>query len=163
MLYTDSIILHNISKVKLWTDWRVLQNERMEESRSQAEVMVDIKKTKDRRIIALREEFVQRSSAIQKKFCWQQKNLREKMEALRKKDVSAIEESKNCYIESLIKDHENALSDVQTYYKSISQNNANIMNSNRSELSQIEKKEQVNKKVRNLLVQHHKCQNGTWV
>ncbi len=134
----------------------------MEEGRSQAEIMVDIKKTKDRRILALREEFIQRSSEVHKNFHWQQKHLREKMEERRKKAVAGIEESKNCYIRSLVKDHENAFVDIQIYYKSIIRNNIEIINSHRNELAQTEKKEQTNKKVCNTFVQH-RCQNGRMI
>ncbi len=119
----------------------------MEEARSQAEILVDIKKAKDRWIITLREEFIQKSSEIHKNFHCQQKNLGDKMGERRKKAVEAIEESKNCYIRALVKDHENALAEVQTYYKSIIRNNVEIINSHKNELARAEKKEQMSKKV----------------
>ncbi len=75
----------------------------MEETRSQAEILVDIKKLNDRGIIALREEFLQKSSEIQRMFHWQQKQLRDKMGEHRNKAVATIEESKNRCIRSLVK------------------------------------------------------------
>ncbi len=123
----------------------------MEEARSQAEILVDIKKGKDQWIITSRDNFIQKNSEIQKNFHWQQKHLRSKMEERRKKAVAAIEESKHCYIRALVKDHENALAEVQAHYRSIVRNNIEIINSHKNELARAEKKEQMTKKVCMLL------------
>ncbi len=123
----------------------------MEEARSQAEILVDIKKLNDRGIIALREEFLQKSSEIQRMFHWQQKQLRDKMGEHRNKAVATIEESKNRCIRSLVKDHQNALAEVQAHFKSIIRNNIEIIDSRKNELAQVEKKEQMNRKVWNAL------------
>ena len=57
------------------------------------------------------------------------RTLREELELRRKTEIHEIEERKNSQINSLMKNHEKAFSDIKNYYNDITLNNLALINS----------------------------------
>ena len=55
--------------------------------------------------------------------------LREELELRRKTEIHEVEERKNSQINTLMKNHEKAFSDIKNYYNDITLNNLALINS----------------------------------
>ena len=66
---------------------------------------------------------------IEAKYEKKMRTLREELELRRKTEIHEIEERKNSQINSLMKNHEKAFSDIKNYYNDITLNNLALINS----------------------------------
>ena len=66
---------------------------------------------------------------IEAKYEKKMRTLREELELRRKTEIHEIEERKNSQINTLMKNHEKAFSDIKNYYNDITLNNLALINS----------------------------------
>lgn len=68
-------------------------------------------------------------SEIEAKYERKMRQLREELELRRKTEIHEIEERKNSQINTLMRNHEKAFSDIKNYYNDITLNNLALINS----------------------------------
>jgi growth arrest-specific protein 8 len=76
----------------------------------------------------IREGFHQRTDEIEQKYEKKLKNLRDDLDLRRKTEIHEIEERKNQQINTLMRNHEKAFSDIKNYYNDITLNNLSLIN-----------------------------------
>ena len=76
----------------------------------------------------LREDFQRQAKEIEDKYEWKLKSLREELDMRRKTEIHEIEERKNQQINTLMRNHEKAFSDIKNYYNDITLNNLSLIN-----------------------------------
>ncbi|KAG8541762.1 hypothetical protein GDO81_028289 [Engystomops pustulosus] len=67
--------------------------------------------------------------------------LRDELELRRKTEIHEVEERKNGQINTLMKNHEKAFSDIKNYYNDITLNNLALINSLKEQMEEMRKKE----------------------
>lgn len=67
------------------------------------------------------------------------KNLRDELDIRRKTEIHEIEERKNQQINTLMRNHEKAFSDIKNYYNDITLNNLSLINTLKTEIEDIKK------------------------
>ncbi len=76
----------------------------------------------------MREEFQNQAKEIEDKYEKKLKNLRDELDIRRKTEIHEIEERKNQQINTLMRNHEKAFSDIKNYYNDITLNNLSLIN-----------------------------------
>ena len=79
-------------------------------------------------ITNLREEFQNQAKEIEDKYEKKLKQLRDELDIRRKTEIHEIEERKNQQINTLMRNHEKAFSDIKNYYNDITLNNLSLIN-----------------------------------
>lgn len=79
-------------------------------------------------ITNLRSDFERQAREIELKYDRKMKALREELDLRRKTEIHEIEERKNSQINTLMKNHEKAFSDIKNYYNDITLNNLALIN-----------------------------------
>lgn len=82
----------------------------------------------DEEITKLRSDFERQSREIEAKYEKKMRTLRDELDLRRKTEIHEIEERKNGQINSLMKNHEKAFSDIKNYYNDITLNNLALIN-----------------------------------
>lgn len=77
---------------------------------------------------SLREEFQNQAREIEEKYERKLKDLRDELDIRRKNEIHEIEERKNQQINTLMRNHEKAFSDIKNYYNDITLNNLSLIN-----------------------------------
>ncbi len=73
--------------------------------------------------------------------------LRDDLELKRKNEIHEIEERKNGQINTLMKNHEKAFTEIKNYYNDITLNNLALINALKEQVEEIKKKEERNEKI----------------
>ena len=76
----------------------------------------------------MREEFQNQAKEIEDKYEKKLKYLRDELDIRRKTEIHEIEERKNQQINTLMRNHEKAFSDIKNYYNDITLNNLSLIN-----------------------------------
>lgn len=82
----------------------------------------------DEEITQLRSDFERQAREIEAKYEKKMRTLRDELDLRRKTEIHEIEERKNGQINSLMKNHEKAFSDIKNYYNDITLNNLALIN-----------------------------------
>ncbi|OAF68860.1 hypothetical protein A3Q56_03395 [Intoshia linei] len=128
-----------------------------EKELSNQNVMKTVRLNNDERLTKLRDEFEQKSIEIEKKYIKKMQVLREDLEINRKSENHEIEERKNNQINTLMKNHEKAFSDIKNYYNDITLNNIALINSLKEQVDDMKKKEdRLEKKMSDVLTENRK-------
>lgn len=77
---------------------------------------------------SLREQFQHQTREIEDKYEKKLKQLRDELDIRRKTEIHEIEERKNQQINTLMRNHEKAFSDIKNYYNDITLNNLSLIN-----------------------------------
>ena len=83
----------------------------------------------DQEITRLRDAFEREAKEIEQKYEKKMRALRDELDLRRKTEIHEIEERKNSQINTLMKNHEKAFSDIKNYYNDITLNNLALINS----------------------------------
>nr|KAG8541763.1 hypothetical protein GDO81_028287 [Engystomops pustulosus] len=78
---------------------------------------------------------------IESKYDKKMRLLRDELELRRKTEIHEVEERKNGQINTLMKNHEKAFSDIKNYYNDITLNNLALINSLKEQMEEMRKKE----------------------
>ena len=84
--------------------------------------------SQDEQITQLRQDFERQAREIEGKYEKKMRTLRDELDLRRKTEIHEIEERKNGQINSLMKNHEKAFSDIKNYYNDITLNNLALIN-----------------------------------
>jgi hypothetical protein len=88
-----------------------------------------LKMEHDKAVTAMREEFEKMAAELQAKHEKKMVAQRDELELRRKTEIHEVEERKNGQINTLMKNHEKAFSDIKNYYNDITLNNLALINS----------------------------------
>ena len=84
--------------------------------------------THDESVTNLRADFEREAKEIESKYERKMRALRDELDLRRKTEIHEIEERKNGQINTLMKNHEKAFSDIKNYYNDITLNNLALIN-----------------------------------
>lgn len=127
------------SQSGLRSDKRHLKISMKEQELSHEDVIRNLKKNHDSFITNLREEFQNQAKEIEDKYEKKLKQLRDELDIRRKTEIHEIEERKNQQINTLMRNHEKAFSDIKNYYNDITLNNLSLINTLKTEIEDIKK------------------------
>ena len=82
----------------------------------------------DEAITNLRTDFEREAREIEQKYERKMRALRDELDLRRKTEIHEIEERKNSQINTLMKNHERAFSEIKNYYNDITLNNLALIN-----------------------------------
>ena len=93
-------------------------------------------------ITELRNDFERQAKEIEQKYERKMRALRDELDLRRKTEIHEIEERKNGQINTLMKNHEKAFSDIKNYYNDITLNNLALINTLKETVEEMKKKEE---------------------
>merc|ERR1712042_188642 len=102
----------------------------------------NLKKSHDSLITELRTDFERQAKEIEAKYERKMRALRDELDLRRKTEIHEIEERKNQQINTLMKNHEKAFSDIKNYYNDITLNNLALINTLKEQVEEMKKKEE---------------------
>ena len=82
----------------------------------------------EEQVTLLCQDFERKSNEIESKYDKKMRSLRDELDLRRKTEIHEIEERKNGQINTLMKNHEKAFSDIKNYYNDITLNNLALIN-----------------------------------
>ncbi|XP_020614848.1 growth arrest-specific protein 8-like [Orbicella faveolata] len=147
---------HKNNEQDLRKNKRSLKVELKEQELSHEDVVKNLKKGHDEHVTRLRQDFERQVKEIESKYDKKMKALREELELRRKTEIHEIEERKNGQINTLMKNHEKAFSDIKNYYNDITLNNLALINSLKEQVEEMKKKEERMEKQMNEIMAENK-------
>jgi polyhydroxyalkanoate synthesis regulator phasin len=120
--------LNEDAQLGLRTEKRHLKVSMKEQELSHEDVIRNLKKSHDSFVTGLRDQFQSQAREIEEKYEKKLRQLRDELEIRRKTDIHEIEERKNAQINTLMRNHEKAFSDIKNYYNDITLNNLSLIN-----------------------------------
>ncbi|ELU06192.1 hypothetical protein CAPTEDRAFT_162685 [Capitella teleta] len=133
---------HRSNELDLRKDKRGLKVGLKEQELSHEDVIKNLKKSNDEEISNLRVDFERQAKEIEQKYEKKMRTLRDEMDLRRKTEIHEIEERKNGQINTLMKNHEKAFSDIKNYYNDITLNNLALINTLKEQVEEMKKKEE---------------------
>ncbi|XP_041375322.1 dynein regulatory complex subunit 4-like [Gigantopelta aegis] len=133
---------HQNDEMELRKDKRALKVELKELELAHEDVIKNLKKTNDEQITELRQDFERQAREIEAKYEKKMRTLRDELDLRRKTEIHEIEERKNGQINTLMKNHEKAFSDIKNYYNDITLNNLALINTLKEQVEEMKKKEE---------------------
>lgn len=131
--------LNDESQLGLRNEKRSLKIQMKEQELSHEDVIRNLKKSHDSYVTNLREQFQNQAKEIEDKYERKLKQLRDELDIRRKTEIHEIEERKNQQINTLMRNHEKAFSDIKNYYNDITLNNLSLINTLKTEIEDIKK------------------------
>lgn len=146
---------HSGKEMDLRKDKRALKVELKEQELSHEDVIKNLKKSHDEQITQLRQDFERQAREIEGKYEKKMRTLRDELDLRRKTEIHEIEERKNGQINTLMKNHEKAFSDIKNYYNDITLNNLALINTLKEQVEEMKKKEErMEKKMTELIAEN---------
>ncbi|KAL3860291.1 hypothetical protein ACJMK2_010432 [Sinanodonta woodiana] len=133
---------HHGEERDLRKDKRALKVELKEQELSHEDIIKNLKKKNDEEITMLRDDFERQAREIEAKYEKKMRALRDELDLRRKTEIHEIEERKNGQINTLMKNHEKAFSDIKNYYNDITLNNLALINTLKEQVEEMKKKEE---------------------
>ncbi|XP_076848671.1 dynein regulatory complex subunit 4 [Brachyhypopomus gauderio] len=121
---------------------RSLKVDNKEKELSDEHLLKTLKLKHDEQITKLRNDFERQVREIEAKYEKKMQALRQEQDLRRKTEIHEIEERKNTHINTLMKNHEKAFSEIKNYYNDITLNNFSLINSLKEKLEEMKKKEE---------------------
>merc|ERR1712012_167416 len=112
-----------------------------EQELAHEDVIKNLKKKNDEDMTTLRNNFGRQAKEIETKYEKKMRALRDELDLRRKTEIHEIEERKNGQINTLMKNHEKAFSDIKNYYNDITLNNLALINTLKDQVEEMKKKE----------------------
>ncbi|KAL2762015.1 dynein regulatory complex subunit 4 isoform a [Daubentonia madagascariensis] len=117
-----------------------LRNKDREMEEAEERHQVEIKKHTEE-ITKMRNDFERQVREIEAKYDKKMKMLRDELDLRRKTEIHEVEERKNGQINTLMRRHEEAFTDIKNYYNDITLNNLALINSLKEQMEDMRKKE----------------------
>lgn len=133
---------HRGEEGSLRKDKRSLKVSLKEQELSHEDIIKNLVKTHDEEITTLREDFERQAKEIEAKYEKKMRALRDELDLRRKTEIHEIEERKNQQINTLMRLHEKAFSDIKNYYNDITLNNLALINTLKDQVEEMKKKEE---------------------
>nr|XP_033798757.1 dynein regulatory complex subunit 4 isoform X2 [Geotrypetes seraphini] len=132
---------HRLHESELRRDLRNLKVELKEQELANEMLVKNLKMKQDEEITELRNNFERQVQEIELKYSKKMDTLREEQDLRRKTEIHEVEERKNGQINTLMKNHEKAFSDIKNYYNDITLNNLALINSLKEQMEEMKRKE----------------------
>jgi len=87
-------------------------------------------------------DFERQTREIEAKYIKKMSMQRDEMDLRRKNEIHEIEERKNMQINTLMKNHEKAFSDIKNYYNDITLNNLALINTLKEQMEEMTRKQE---------------------
>ena len=134
----------NAREALLHAEKRSLKSDLKEEELAHAEIMRQLKMEQAKVIAKMRQEFAMARVDMEHKYETQVKTLYGDFDLRLNHEVHEIEERNNGHVNSLIKAHDVAFTELKNYYNDITRNNLNIIKTLKDELEDVRKREAAN-------------------
>ncbi|XP_077317066.1 dynein regulatory complex subunit 4 [Lithobates pipiens] len=132
---------HHTQESLLHKDMRGLRVEIKEQELANEMVLKNLKMKQDEERTQQRSDFERQVKEIENKYEKKMRVLRDELDLRRKTEIHEVEERKNGQINTLMKNHEKAFSDIKNYYNDITLNNLALINSLKEQMEDMRKKE----------------------
>ncbi|PIN88790.1 hypothetical protein AB205_0221330 [Aquarana catesbeiana] len=132
---------HHTQESLLSKDMRSLRVELKEQELANEMVLKNLKMKQDEERTQQRSDFERQVKEIENKYEKKMRVLRDELDLRRKTEIHEVEERKNGQINTLMKNHEKAFSDIKNYYNDITLNNLALINSLKEQMEDMRKKE----------------------
>ncbi|XP_029464188.1 dynein regulatory complex subunit 4 isoform X2 [Rhinatrema bivittatum] len=132
---------HRSQESELRKDLRDLKVELKEQELANEMMVKNLKMKQDEYITELRNDFERQVQEIEMKYDKKMRMLRDEQDLRRKTEIHEIEERKNGQINTLMKNHEKAFSDIKNYYNDITLNNLALINSLKEQMEEMKRRE----------------------
>ncbi|KAK6178474.1 hypothetical protein SNE40_013260 [Patella caerulea] len=133
---------HEGNETDLRKDKRALKVHLKEQELAHEDVIKNLKRSNDEEVTKLRADFERQAREIEAKYEKKMRTLRDELDLRRKTEIHEIEERKNGQINTLMKNHEKAFSDIKNYYNDITLNNLALINTLKEQVEDMKKKEE---------------------
>ncbi|XP_064640106.1 dynein regulatory complex subunit 4-like [Lineus longissimus] len=133
---------HRGDEKELRKDKRSLKVDNKEQELANEDVIKNLKRKTDEEITQLRQDYERQAREIEAKYEKKMRTLRDELDLRRKTEIHEIEERKNGQINTLMKNHEKAFSDIKNYYNDITLNNLSLINTLKEQVEEMKKKEE---------------------
>ncbi|KAG2470099.1 MTHSD protein, partial [Polypterus senegalus] len=120
---------HSSEENELRKGIRALKIDIKEQELGNENLVKNLKLKHDEEITKLQSDFERQVKEIEVKYEKKMRVLRDELDLRRKNEIHEIEERKNSQINTLMKNHEKAFSDIKNYYNDITLNNLALINS----------------------------------
>ena len=147
---------HQDKESDLRKDKRSLKVTLKELELSHEDVIKNLKKQHSENITTLRSDSERHGKELQAKYEKKMGVLREELELRRKTEIHEIEERKNGQINTLMKNHEKAFSDIKNYYNDITLNNLALINGLKGTVEEMKRKEERSEKMMSEILAENK-------
>ncbi|XP_042311208.1 dynein regulatory complex subunit 4 isoform X2 [Sceloporus undulatus] len=146
---------HRSQEMELRKDMRTLKVELKEQELANEMVVKNLSLKQQEDTTQLRNDFERQVKEIEAKYEKKMRVLREELDLRRKTEIHEIEERKNGQINTLMKNHEKAFSDIKNYYNDVTLNNLALINTLKEQMEEMKKKEEhLEKEMAEVLLQN---------
>ncbi|XP_048371129.1 dynein regulatory complex subunit 4 isoform X1 [Sphaerodactylus townsendi] len=132
---------HRTQEMDMRKDMRTLKVELKEQELANEMVVKNLRLKQQEDLTALRCDFERQVKEIEAKYEKKMRVLRDELDLRRKTEIHEIEERKNGQINTLMKNHEKAFSDIKNYYNDVTLNNLALINTLKEQMEEMKKKE----------------------
>ncbi|CAI9532348.1 unnamed protein product [Staurois parvus] len=132
---------HHTQESLLRKDTRGLRVEIKEQELANEMVLKNLKMKQDEEMTRQRNDFERQVKEIENKYEKKMRIVRDELDLRRKTEIHEVEERKNGQINTLMKNHEKAFSDIKNYYNDITLNNLALINSLKEQMEDMRRKE----------------------
>ncbi|XP_015262197.1 PREDICTED: growth arrest-specific protein 8 [Gekko japonicus] len=132
---------HRSQEMDMRKDMRTLKVELKEQELANEMVLKNLRLKQQEDMTALRSDFERQVKEIEAKYEKKMRVLRDELDLRRKTEIHEIEERKNGQINTLMKNHEKAFSDIKNYYNDVTLNNLALINTLKEQMEEMKKKE----------------------
>ncbi|XP_039619335.1 dynein regulatory complex subunit 4 [Polypterus senegalus] len=133
---------HSSEENELRKGIRALKIDIKEQELGNENLVKNLKLKHDEEITKLQSDFERQVKEIEVKYEKKMRVLRDELDLRRKNEIHEIEERKNSQINTLMKNHEKAFSDIKNYYNDITLNNLALINSLKEQVEELKKKDE---------------------
>ncbi|XP_029780749.1 dynein regulatory complex subunit 4 isoform X2 [Suricata suricatta] len=132
---------HRTQEGALRKDMRALKVELKEQELANEVVVKNLRLKHSEEVTKMRDDFKRQVREIEAKYDKKMKMLRDELDLRRKTEIHEVEERKNGQINMLMRQHEEAFTDIKNYYNDITLNNLALINSLKEQMEGMRKKE----------------------
>ncbi|PAA78994.1 hypothetical protein BOX15_Mlig031513g3, partial [Macrostomum lignano] len=132
---------HRDEESELKKDKRRLKVDLKEHELANQQSVKELKRHYEAHLTEVRNDFERQAQEIEQKYEKKMRQLRDEMDLRRKTEIHEVEERKNDQINTLMKNHEKAFSDIKNYYNDITLNNLALINTLKEKIDEMKAKE----------------------
>ncbi|XP_062996933.1 dynein regulatory complex subunit 4 [Elgaria multicarinata webbii] len=132
---------HRSQEMEMRKDMRTLKVDLKEQELANEMVVKNLRLKQQEDMTRLRNDFERQVREIEAKYEKKMRVLRDELDLRRKTEIHEIEERKNGQINTLMKNHEKAFSDIKNYYNDVTLNNLALINTLKEQMEEMKKKE----------------------
>ncbi|XP_014662068.1 PREDICTED: growth arrest-specific protein 8-like [Priapulus caudatus] len=130
------------SETELVGEKQKLKTDIKEQELSHEDIIKNQKLKQHSEMTVMRRDFENQMRDVETKYERRTRALRDELDLRRRTEMHEVEERKNCQINTLMKNHEKAFSDIKNYYNDITLNNLALINTLKEQVEELKKREE---------------------